>query len=153
MTTNAGAIDVSKNKIGFNAKRSNDDGSDAINRIFSPEFRNRIDSIIHFNHLSKNIVLSIVDKFIIEIEAQLEDKGVSLSINKEAKEFLAEEGYDEVYGARELGRVIQEKVKKPMAEELIFGKLAKGGHVEITCKDKKINFEFSNKQEVKKELA
>ena len=79
--------------------------------------------------------------------------GLSLSINKEAKEFLAEEGYDEIYGARELGRVIQEKVKKPMAEELIFGKLAKGGHVEITCKDKKINFEFSNKQEVKKELA
>ncbi len=153
MTTNAGAIDVSKNKIGFNTKKSNDDSSDAINRIFSPEFRNRIDSIIHFNHLSKNIVLSIVDKFIIEIEAQLEDKGVSLSINKEAKEFLAEEGYDEVYGARELGRVIQEKVKKPMAEELIFGKLAKGGHVEISCKDKKINFEFSNKQEVKKELA
>ena len=153
MTTNAGAIDVSKNKIGFNAKRSNDDSSDAINRIFSPEFRNRIDSIIHFNHLSKNIVLSIVDKFIIEIEAQLEDKGVSLSINKEAKELLAEEGYDEVYGARELGRVIQEKVKKPMAEELIFGKLSKGGHVEITCKDKKISFEFSNKQEVKKELA
>ena len=125
----------------------------AINRIFSPEFRNRIDSIIHFNHLSKNIVLSIVDKFIIEIEAQLEDKGVSLSINKEAKELLAEEGYDEIYGARELGRVIQEKVKKPMAEELIFGKLSKGGHVEITCKDKKISFEFSNKQEVKKELA
>ena len=81
------------------------------------------------------------------------DKGVSLSINKEAKELLAEEGYDEVYGARELGRVIQEKVKKPMAEELIFGKLSKGGHVEITCKDKKISFEFSNKQEVKKELA
>jgi ATP-dependent Clp protease ATP-binding subunit ClpA len=153
MTTNAGAIDVSKNKIGFNAKRSNDASSDAINRIFSPEFRNRIDSIIHFNHLSKNIVLSIVDKFIIEIEAQLEDKGVSLSINKEAKELLADDGYDEVYGARELGRVIQEKVKKPMAEELIFGKLAKGGHVEITCKDKKIAFEFSNKQEVKKELA
>ncbi len=153
MTTNAGAIDVSKNKIGFNATRSNDDSSDAINRIFSPEFRNRIDSIIHFNHLSKNIVLSIVDKFIIEIEAQLEDKGVSLSINKEAKELLAEEGYDEVYGARELGRVIKEKVKKPMAEELIFGKLSKGGHVEITCKDKKISFEFSNKQEVKKELA
>ncbi len=153
MTTNAGAIDVSKNKIGFNGKRSNDDSSDAINRIFSPEFRNRIDSIIHFNHLSKNIVLSIVDKFIIEIEAQLEDKGVSLSINKEAKQFLAEEGYDEVYGARELGRVIQEKVKKPMAEELIFGKLSKGGHVEISFKDKKISFEYSAKQENKKELA
>ncbi len=153
MTTNAGAIDVSKKSIGFNSIRSSDDSSEAINRIFSPEFRNRIDSIIHFNHLSKKIVLSIVDKFIIEIEAQLEDKGVSLSINKEAKDYLADEGYDEVYGARELGRVIQEKVKKPMAEELIFGKLAKGGHVEITFKNKKISFSFSNKQEEKKELA
>ena len=103
--------------------------------------------------MNKEIVLSIVDKFIIQVEAQLEDKGVSLSIDKKAKEYLADIGYDEVYGARELGRVIQEKVKKPKAEELIFGKLAKGGHVEITCKDKKINFEFSNKQEVKKELA
>jgi len=153
MTTNAGAIDVSKKRIGFNSVRSSDDSSDAINRIFSPEFRNRIDSIIHFNHLSKKIVLSIVDKFIIEIEAQLEDKGVSLSIDKDAKEYLANEGYDEVYGARELGRVIQEKVKKPMAEELIFGKLAKGGHVEISLKDKKISFNFSKKQEEKKELA
>ncbi len=153
MTTNAGAIDVSKKRIGFNSVRSSDDSSDAINRIFSPEFRNRIDSIIHFNHLSKKIVLSIVDKFIIEIEAQLEDKGVSLSIDKDAKEYLADEGYDEVYGARELGRVIQEKVKKPMAEELIFGKLSKGGHVEISLKNKKISFNFSNKQEEKKELA
>ncbi len=153
MTTNAGAIDVSKKRIGFNSVRSSDDSSDAINRLFSPEFRNRIDSIIHFNHLSKKIVLSIVDKFIIEIEAQLEDKGVSLSIDKEAREYLADEGYDEVYGARELGRVIQDKVKKPMAEELIFGKLAKGGHVEISLKDKEILFNFTNKQEEKKELA
>ena len=153
MTSNAGAIDLSKEKIGFNNVRSNDDSSEAINRMFSPEFRNRIDSIIHFNHLSKDVVLSIVDKFIIEIEAQLEDKGVSLSINKDAKEYLAEEGYDEVYGARELGRIIQDKVKKPMAEELIFGKLSKGGHVEITLKENKIIFDFSNKQEVKKELA
>ena len=153
MTTNAGAIDVSKKRIGFNSVRSSDDSSDAINRLFSPEFRNRIDSIIHFNHLSKKIVLSIVDKFVIEIEAQLEDKGVSLSIDNDAKEYLADEGYDEVYGARELGRVIQEKVKKPMAEELIFGKLAKGGHVEISYKNKEIAFNFSKKQEEKKELA
>ena len=83
----------------------------------------------------------------------MEDKGVSLSIDKEAKEYLADEGYDEVYGARELGRVIQEKVKKPMAEELIFGKLAKGGQVKISLKDKKIAFYFFNKQEEKKELA
>ena len=153
MTTNAGAIDISKKRIGFNSIKSSEDNSEAINKIFSPEFRNRIDSIIHFNNLSKEIVLSIVDKFIIEVEAQLEDKGVSLSIDSSAKEYLANEGYDEVYGARELGRIIQEKVKKPMAEELIFGTLAKGGHVEITLKDNKIKFNFSSKQENKKELV
>ena len=153
MTTNAGAIDISKKRIGFNSIKSSEDNSEAINKIFSPEFRNRIDSIIHFNNLSKEIVLSIVDKFIIEVEAQLEDKGVSLSIDSSAKEYLVNEGYDEVYGARELGRIIQEKVKKPMAEELIFGTLAKGGHVEITLKDNKIEFNFSSKQENKKELV
>ena len=153
MTTNAGAIDISKKRIGFNSNRSKEDNTEAINKIFSPEFRNRIDSIIHFNHLDREIVLSIVDKFIIEVEAQLEDKGVSLSIDQEAKEFLADEGYDEVYGARELSRIIQEKVKKPMAEELIFGKLSKGGHVEIGIKSKKIFFNFYDKQNFKKELV
>ena len=134
MTTNAGAIDLSKKRIGFNSVRSSDDISEAINRIFSPEFRNRLDSIIHFNHLNKKIVLSIVDKFIIEVEAQLEDKGVALSIDDKAKLYLAESGYDEVYGARELARVIQEKIKKPMAEELIFGSLSKGGQVKISIR-------------------
>ena len=153
MTTNVGAMDVSKKRIGFNSVRSSNDNEDAINKLFSPEFRNRIDSIIHFNHLSKQIVLSIVDKFIIEVEAQLEDKGVSLSIDNQAKEYLANKGYDEVYGARELSRIIQLEVKKPMAEELIFGKLAKGGHVEITLKNNNICFNFSNKQESKKELV
>ena len=153
MTSNAGAIDLSKKSIGFNSARSKDDNNDAINKIFSPEFRNRIDAIIHFNHLNREIVLSIVDKFIIQVEAQLEDKGVSLSIDKEAKEHLADIGYDEVYGARELGRVIQEKVKKPMAEELIFGALSKGGHVAITLDKGEISFKYSSNQDKKKELV
>ena len=153
MTSNAGAIDLSKKRSGFNSARSKDDNNDAINKIFSPEFRNRIDSIIHFNHLNKEIVLSIVDKFIIQVEAQLEDKGVSLSIDKKAKEYLADIGYDEVYGARELGRVIQEKVKKPMAEELIFGALAKGGHVDITIENNEISLKYSSSQDKKKELV
>ncbi len=153
MTTNAGAIDLSKKRIGFNSVRSSDDISEAINRIFSPEFRNRLDSIIHFNHLNKKIVLSIVDKFIIEVEAQLEDKGVALSIDDKAKLYLAESGYDEVYGARELARVIQEKIKKPMAEELIFGSLSKGGQVKISMKDGEIYFNFIKKKETKKELV
>jgi len=153
MTSNAGAFDLSKKRIGFNSARSKDDNNDTINKIFSPEFRNRIDSIIHFNHLNKDIVLSIVDKFIIQVEAQLEDKGVSLSIDKGAKEHLANIGYDEVYGARELGRVIQEKVKKPMAEELIFGELSKGGHVDITINNKEISLKYTSNQEIKKELV
>jgi len=153
MTTNAGAIDISKKRIGFNSSRSNTDSDDAINKLFSPEFRNRIDSIIHFNHLSKDIVLSIVDKFIIELEAQLDDKGVSLAIDKSAKKYLADKGYDEIYGARELARVIQEEIKKPMAEELIFGSIAKGGHVTISLKNGKIDFKYSNKQNQKKELV
>ena len=153
MTSNAGAIDLSKKRIGFNSARSKDDNNDAINKIFSPEFRNRIDSIIHFNHLNKEIVLSIVDKFIIQVEAQLEDKGVSLSIDKKAKEYLADIGYDEVYGARELSRVIQEKVKKPMAEELIFGALSKGGHVDITIDKNQISLKYSSNQDKKKELV
>ena len=121
--------------------------------MFSPEFRNRIDSIIHFNHLSPEIVLSIVDKFIIQIEAQLDDKRVTINIDKPAKEYLAKKGYDEIYGARELGRVIQEEIKKPIAEELIFGKISKGGHVEITISKNKIDFKFSNKINIKKELV
>ena len=153
MTTNAGAADISKKKIGFNSSRSNTDSVEAINKTFSPEFRNRIDSIIYFNHLSEDIVLSIVDKFIIEIEALLDDKGVTLSINKESKEFLAKKGYDEIYGARELGRIMQDEIKKPMAEELIFGMISNGGHVDITLKNNKINFKFSKKQNQKKELV
>ena len=153
MTTNAGAMDISKKQIGFNSVRSSNDNEEAINKLFSPEFRNRIDSIIYFNHLNNQVMLSIVDKFIIEVEAQLEDKGVSLSIDNEAREYLAKKGFDEVYGARELSRIIQSEVKKPMAEELIFGKLAKGGHVEITFKNNNICFNFINKQETKKELV
>ncbi len=153
MTSNAGAIDLSKKRIGFNSTRSKDDNTDAINKLFSPEFRNRIDSIIHFNHLNKEIVLSIVDKFIIQVEAQLEDKGVSLSIDKKAKEYLADIGYDEVYGARELARVIQEKVKKQMAEELIFGALSRGGHVDITIDKNEISLKYSSNQEKKIELV
>ena len=153
MTTNAGAIDISKKKIGFNSSRSNTDNDDAINKLFSPEFRNRIDSIIHFNHLSKDIVLSVVDKFIIELEAQLDDKGVSLTIDKSAKKYLADKGYDEIFGARELARVIQEEIKKPIAEELIFGSIAKGGHVIVSLKSGKIDFKYSGKQNQKKELV
>ena len=153
MTTNAGAIDISKKRIGFNSIRTAEDNQESIDKIFSPEFRNRIDSIIHFNNLNKKVVLSIVDKFIIEIEAQLDDKRVSLTISKEAKKYLAEKGFDEVYGARELGRVIQNEIKKPMAEELIFGVISKGGNVDIILKENKLHFSYSEKHNYKKELV
>ena len=153
MTTNAGAVDISKKRIGFNSVRSSSDSSEAIDKLFTPEFRNRIDSIIHFNHLNKEIVLSIVDKFIIEVEAQLYEKGVTLAIDQETKEYLADKGYDEVYGARQLSRVIQEEIKKPMSEELIFGSIAKGGHIDIILKDNKVNFQYSHKQEEEKVLV
>ena len=153
MTTNAGAVDISKKRIGFNSVRSSSDSSEAIDKLFTPEFRNRIDSIIHFNHLNKEIVLSIVDKFIIEVEALLYEKGVTLAIDQETKEYLADKGYDEVYGARQLSRVIQEEIKKPMSEELIFGSIAKGGHIDIILKDNKVNFQYSHKQEEEKVLV
>jgi len=150
MTTNAGAMDISKKTIGFNSKRNNLDNQDEINKIFSPEFRNRIDATIHFNHLNMTIVLSIVDKFIIEVEAQLAEKGITLSIDNDTREFLAIKGYDEIYGARELSRVIQREIKKPMAEELIFGKISKGGHISISLKNKRIVFEFTEKEKSNK---
>ena len=153
MTTNVGAMDISKKKIGFNSTKSHEDNQEAINKLFTPEFRNRIDSTIHFNYLNKDVVLSIVDKFIIEVEGQLDDKGVTLSINQSAKEYLAEKGYDEMYGARELGRIIQEEIKKPIAEELIFGKISKGGHVSILFNENKIHFQFSEKENQKKILV
>ncbi len=153
MTTNAGAIDLSKKRIGFNSSRSKEDNKEAIDKLFSPEFRNRIDSIIHFNHLNEKIVFSIVDKFIIEVEAQLDNKGVTLSLDKETKKFIADEGFDEIYGARQLSRVIQEKIKKPIAEELIFGSISKGGHVSITIKEGEPNFQFLSKEDQKKALV
>ena len=100
-----------------------------------------------------DIVLSIVDKFIIEVEAQLDDKGVTLSIDQSTKKYLANKGFDEIFGARELSRIIQDEIKKPIAEELIFGKIAKGGHISITIKDKKIEFKFSKKETLKKALV
>ncbi|PPR46587.1 MAG: ATP-dependent Clp protease ATP-binding subunit ClpA [Alphaproteobacteria bacterium MarineAlpha5_Bin9] len=149
MTTNAGAMDNSKKAIGFNSQRDSEDSQEAINKIFSPEFRNRIDSIIYFNHLNQKIVMSIVDKFLIEIEAQLDNKGVSLKVNSNVKKYLATKGYNELYGARELSRVIQLEIKKKIAEELIFGKLSKGGQVSIDFKNKKLLFDFKKKNKIK----
>ena len=135
MTTNAGAEDMARTSIGFTQQDASPDGMQAIRRMFSPEFRNRLDAIIHFNSLDPRTVAKVVDKFVIEMEGQLEQKGVTLEVDEAARKLIAERGYDPKMGARPMARVIQETLKKPLAEELLFGSLAQGGHVYVSVKD------------------
>ncbi len=138
MTSNAGASDMQKAAIGFGRdKREGEDTAD-IERIFTPEFRNRLDAIVSFAPLPREVIMQVVDKFVLQLEAQLIDRNVHIELTEEAASWLAERGYDDKMGARPLGRVIQEHVKKPLAEELLFGKLTKGGTVKIGVLDGKI---------------
>jgi ATP-dependent Clp protease ATP-binding subunit ClpA len=137
MTTNAGAADLAKPSIGFGRGLREGDDEEAINRMFTPEFRNRLDAVIAFNSLSPEVMSQVVDKFIIELEGQLSDRNVIIELSDAARTWLAAKGYDPQFGARPLARVIQENIKKPLAEELLFGKLAKGGTVQVAIvKDK-----------------
>ena len=115
-----------------------------INKTFSPEFRNRLDNIIWFNHLEREVILLVVDKFIVELQAQLDKKSVNFELTSKAREWLAEKGYDKAMGARPMARVIQEELKKPLANEILFGKLADGGTVKVSVKDKKIRFDYES---------
>ncbi|OAZ72310.1 ClpA like protein [Acetobacter pasteurianus] len=142
MTTNAGASDMSKEAVGFGRQVREGEDEEAIKRLFTPEFRNRLDAIIPFAHLSPEIVGQVVEKFVLQLEAQLADRNVTIELSSAAKEWLAERGYDRRYGARPLGRVIQESIKKPLAEELLFGKLAKGGAVKIGLKNGELAFDI-----------
>jgi ATP-dependent Clp protease ATP-binding subunit ClpA len=142
MTTNAGAADMAKNAIGFERTHREGEDEDAINRLFTPEFRNRLDAIIPFAPLSTEIIQRVVDKFVIELEGQLADRGVMIELTDAARIWLGRKGYDSRMGARPLARTIQENVKKPLAEELLFGRLAKGGVVRIDVKDGKIVLEY-----------
>jgi ATP-dependent Clp protease ATP-binding subunit ClpA len=135
MTTNAGASEMTKAAIGFGRDIRVGEDEEAIKRMFTPEFRNRLDAVIPFAGLTPEIVARVVEKFIMQLEAQLADRNVTIELSSAAKEFLAERGYDPLYGARPLARVIQELIKKPLAEELLFGKLARGGAVKVTLKD------------------
>ncbi|HID66880.1 MAG TPA: ATP-dependent Clp protease ATP-binding subunit ClpA, partial [Roseibacterium sp.] len=110
-----------------------------IERTFTPEFRNRLDAVISFGALPREVILQVVEKFVLQLEAQLMDRNVTIELTRPAAEWLSEKGYDDRMGARPLGRVIQEYIKKPLAEELLFGKLAKGGHVKVGVKDGKID--------------
>ena len=131
MTTNAGAESISRPSLGFTAQDHSSDGMEAINKFFTPEFRNRIDSIIQFAPLDKTIILNVVDKFLFELESQLNEKNVMIDIAESAKGWLAEHGFDKKMGARPMARVIRENIKKPLADEILFGSLSKGGKVRV----------------------
>ncbi|HUF57537.1 MAG TPA: AAA family ATPase, partial [Thermohalobaculum sp.] len=142
MTSNAGAQEQAQAAIGFGRTRREGEDSAAIERTFSPEFRNRLDATISFGSLPREVILQVVEKFVLQLESQLMERGVSIDLTRPAAEWLAEKGYDETMGARPLGRVIQEHIKKPLAEELLFGALAKGGVVRIGVKDDTLDLEF-----------
>ncbi len=139
MTSNAGAAEQAKAAIGFGRDRREGEDTAAIERTFTPEFRNRLDAVISFGALPREVILQVVEKFVLQLEAQLMDRNVTIELTKPAAEWLGEKGYDDRMGARPLGRVIQEHIKKPLAEELLFGKLAKGGNVTVGIKDGKID--------------
>jgi ATP-dependent Clp protease ATP-binding subunit ClpA len=131
MTTNAGAADMARTGIGFTPADNSSDGNEAIRRMFSPEFRNRLDAVVQFAPLETRVIARVVDKLILEVEAQLEQKGVQLTVDEDARAWIARTGYDPKMGARPMARVIQEHVKRPLAEELLFGKLVDGGSVRV----------------------
>lgn len=147
MTTNAGAADMAKPAIGFGREERAGDDEDAINRMFTPEFRNRLDAVIPFDYLGPETVGRVVEKFVFQLEAQLKDRNVTIELTEPARLWLARKGYDKLFGARPLGRVIQEHIKKPLAEELLFGKLAKGGVVVVDEKADTLVFAFPDAPE------
>ncbi len=142
MTTNAGAEQMSRPSIGFTSQTHVGDSLEAIKRAFTPEFRNRLDAIVEFQGLDRKTIGHVVDKFIIELESQLQDKNVTVEVSSDAREWLADHGFDPAMGARPMARVIKENIKKPLAEELLFGELASGGHVRIGLKKDQLSFEI-----------
>jgi len=146
MTSNAGASEMSKSAIGFGRDRRTGEDTAAIERTFTPEFRNRLDAVISFAPLGREIILQVVEKFVLQLEAQLMDRNVHIELTPEAAAWLGEKGYDDKMGARPLGRVIQEHIKKPLAEELLFGKLMKGGVVKVVVKGDGIELEIEEPQ-------
>jgi ATP-dependent Clp protease ATP-binding subunit ClpA len=150
MTTNAGAEDLQKFQIGFNNSVNKDGDLESINKIFSPEFRNRLDSIVQFNVLNKDTVKKIVEKFVIELETQLGERDVIINLTDKASNLISKLGFDEKMGARPLNRVIDEKIKKPLADELIHGKLINGGHVLVDAKDDILFFEINKIEKTSK---
>ncbi|OHC91714.1 MAG: ATP-dependent Clp protease ATP-binding subunit ClpA [Sphingomonadales bacterium RIFCSPHIGHO2_01_FULL_65_20] len=142
MTTNAGAADMAREGIGFGDVSREDASDEAVKKMFTPEFRNRLDAIVPFGYLGTEVVARVVDKFILQLELQLADQNVHIRLDQEARDWLCERGYDRLYGARPMARLIQEKIKQPLAEELLFGKLVQGGEVNVHMKDGAMAFEI-----------
>ncbi len=150
MTTNAGAAELARAPVGFEREVRVDEDTEAINKMFTPEFRNRLDAIVPFKALKPETVAKVVDKFVAQLEAQLSEKNVTIQLTDDAREYLAKEGYDPAMGARPLGRVIQEQIKKPLAEELLFGKLVNGGIVKIDYKKDDLKFDVKPEKKTAK---
>ncbi len=146
MTSNAGASEMAKAAIGFGRDRRTGEDTAAIERAFTPEFRNRLDAVVSFAPLGKEVILQVVEKFVLQLEAQLLDRGVAIELSRKAAEWLADKGYDDKMGARPLARVIQEYIKKPLAEELLFGQLTKGGLVKVGVKRGEIELSIEGPQ-------
>ncbi|MBU3001953.1 ATP-dependent Clp protease ATP-binding subunit ClpA [Paraglaciecola arctica] len=142
MTTNAGVQETIRTSIGFKQQDHSHDAMTEIKKIFTPEFRNRLDAIVWFNHLDRDVILQVVDKFIVELQVQLDNKGVSLEVTNQARDWLGAKGYDKNMGARPMARVIQQHIKKELAHELLFGKLSQGGSVKIGLKNDQLTFKF-----------
>ena len=142
MTTNAGASDMARESLGFGNLTREGEDEEAVKKMFTPEFRNRLDAIVPFSYLAPEIVARVVEKFILQLELQLAEREVHISFDDDARAWLTERGYDKLYGARPMGRLIQEKVKQPLAEELLFGKLVHGGEVKVRLKDGALTFEI-----------
>jgi len=143
MTTNAGASDMAKQGIGFGDVSKADAGDEAVKRMFSPEFRNRLDAIVPFAYLGTEVIARVVDKFVLQLELQLAEQNVHIQFDGDARSWLGARGYDKLYGARPMARLIQEKVKQPLAEELLFGKLRHGGEVHVSVRDDALAFELT----------
>jgi len=146
MTTNAGADKLNRSSIGFTNQVESSDAMEDIKRIFTPEFRNRLDSIVHFNPLDPATIIHVVDKFLVDLETQLDSKNVTLDVDDSAREWLAVHGHDQLMGARPMARLIQDKIRRPLAEELLFGKLENGGSVHVTTKDDELIINIDVKQ-------
>ena len=149
MTTNAGASDAQRNAIGFGRGKQEGEVEEALKRVFTPEFRNRLDAVVPFKPLTQDIIRQVVQKFVIQLEAQLADRHVTIETSDDAADWLSKNGFDELYGARPLARVIQEHIKKPLADEILFGRLVKGGHVKVVLRDGKLAFDIEGDEREK----